>query len=507
MNKRMNWIVSVGLSCVLATTAGCASGVPNEVDGAKSNSQGHSATQLESDRTGAPPRVNGRDTVIGARQRAADPHRKGISLIPIEPEDIVNTEISSKAKANPEVTETDAKGSRPSGSEESSAAAGHRSQSLRVPMARQTPAGRQTAAETEKKATSTKEANRADARSSAKAVSPIDVSVPRDDIRGVYVSAYALQGRKWDRIQRLLDTKQINALVIDVKNDAGRFTYPSQLPAVKRIRADRGAKMKDMSALLQRLKQQDVYTIARIVTFKDPFLAAAKPEWAIRSKNGGVWRDRHGVSWVDPHREEVWDYAIDAAKEAIRLGFDEVQFDYVRFPDYAGLDRETNMANVRGETKDQVIQRFLRRATREIHETGGWVSADVFGLTTTVKNGMGIGQKWELLAPEVDTISPMIYPSHYSKGSYGVRAPDLHPYTVVREAVKDANARNVSLRQSVGHAPKVRPWLQDFTAKWVEPHQTYDAKDVQEQIKALKEQGIRQYLLWNPSCDYSLSRS
>jgi hypothetical protein len=325
------------------------------------------------------------------------------------------------------------------------------------------------------------------------------------NVKGVYVSAYALHGEKWSRIKHLLVNTELNALVIDVKNDSGRITYPSAVKAAQQIGADASVKVKDISPILSELKKRDTYTIARIVTFKDPFLAAKKPEWAMKTKAGKVWSDKRGVSWVDPYNEEVWDYSIQLAKEAIEKGFDEVQFDYVRFPEQVKtMDREVMFHNPKNESKDQIIARFLQTARKEIHAMGGIVSADVFGLTTTAHDGMGIGQKWEALVPEVDAISPMIYPSHYAKGSYGVRYPDLQPYTIVSEAAKDANAKNAKLKVSHGQVARIRPWIQDFTAKWVKPHQTYRRSDVLEQIKALEAQGIGQYLLWNASCNYSL---
>jgi hypothetical protein len=325
------------------------------------------------------------------------------------------------------------------------------------------------------------------------------------EVKGMYVSAYALQGEKWSKIERLLKSTELNALVIDVKNDSGRVTYTSGVKTAQQIGADKSAKFKDITPLLTTLQNEDTYTIARIVTFKDPYLAAKKPEWAMKTKFGKVWRDKKGISWVDPYNEDVWEYSIQLAKEAIRKGFDEVQFDYVRFPEQVKkMDREVVFRNPKNETKDQIIARFLRTAREEIRAVGGVVSADVFGLTTTARDGMGIGQKWESIAPEVDAISPMIYPSHYAKGSYGVRYPDLQPYKIVSEAVKDANKRNAKLKVSHDQVARIRPWIQDFTAKWVKPHQTYRKPDVLEQIKALQEQGIQQYILWNSSCNYSL---
>ncbi|HZG56511.1 putative glycoside hydrolase [Paenibacillus sp.] len=327
----------------------------------------------------------------------------------------------------------------------------------------------------------------------------------RKDVKGVYVSAYALQGKKWNAILKLLEDTELNALVIDVKNDNGRVTYPSGVRTAKEIEADGKPRVKDMTAFLKPLKEKNTYLIGRIVTFKDPYLAAKKPEWAMKRKDGTVWRDKRGVSWVDPYNEEVWAYNIQLAEEAIRAGFDEIQFDYVRFPEQTkAIDREVVFHNPYNENKDQIIQRFLRTASNRIHQAGGLTSADVFGLTTTTKNGMGIGQKWELLTQEVDALSPMIYPSHYGAGSYGAKHPDLQPYRIVKAATRDAIRRNAAMQKNGEPTADIRPWLQDFTAKWIRPHQTYRKQQIREQIKALEEQGITQYLLWNPSSRYSM---
>jgi len=347
-------------------------------------------------------------------------------------------------------------------------------------------------------------------RKNPQAATPIEgqsVSLPelRSDIKGIYVSSHALTGAKWRSILQLIQNTELNAVVIDVKNDYGRITYPSHVEIAKALGADANAKVQDMGNKLKSLKQQGIYTIARIVTFKDPLAAARKPEWAIHTKRGTVWKNKKGSAWLDPYKEETWQYNIALAKEAIALGFDEVQFDYVRFPEQVGdLKRNAAFANANGETKDQIIQRYLRTASKEIHAAGGRVSADVFGLTTTSKDGMGIGQKWELLAQEVDIVSPMIYPSHYAEGSYGVKHPDLQPHAIVSRAVKDARTRNEALQRNGEHAALIRPWLQQFTATWIEPHRKYAKQEVREQIRALAEQGIHQYLLWNPNCNYAL---
>lgn len=317
-------------------------------------------------------------------------------------------------------------------------------------------------------------------------------------VKGIYVSAWKASGNSLNRLVKLIDETELNAVVIDVKNDSGQVTYDSQVPLVNEINADETRPIPDMKALLQQLKQKNIYTIARVVTFKDPYLSSVREDFAMKTKTGAVWRDRKGVTWVDPYNDNVQAYAIAIAKEAALLGFDEIQFDYVRFPENGKkVDQEVHFQNMHNKSKAEIVRDFLRKAKTEI--TNANVSADVFGLTTSISDDMGIGQDWKMISSEIDYVSPMIYPSHYSNGSLGVQYPDLEPYNIVKQALKDALEKNAQLPK----AAQIRPWLQDFTAQWVKPHQIYGTAQVREQVKAAKELGIDQFLLWNPTCTYS----
>ena len=325
-----------------------------------------------------------------------------------------------------------------------------------------------------------------------------------DGVRGIYVSGWIAGSKEpMERLIRLVDETDLNAMVIDVKNDYGRLTYRSSLPEVQAVGADREPPVRDMAGLLRRLKAKRIYTIGRIVVFKDPLLARAKPEWAFHTKSGALWRDQKGQPWVEPYHPEVRAYNIAIAKEAAALGFDEIQFDYVRFPDNGEkMDRVVRYRNPEGWTKREAIGRFLREARDALRPSGTALSADVFGLVTTARDDMGIGQTWREIAPAVDVISPMVYPSHYAAGTYGIRHPDLKPSAVVRHALDDAAKRNRVLSAEGKRPGQIRPWLQAFTASWLRPHQTYRAEEVREQILAAEAAGVRQFLLWNPSCTY-----
>ncbi|UVI30395.1 putative glycoside hydrolase [Paenibacillus spongiae] len=323
-------------------------------------------------------------------------------------------------------------------------------------------------------------------------------------VRGIYVSGWIAGDRKrMSRLIQLVDETDLNAMVIDVKNDYGNLTYRSSLPEVKAIQADRNPLIGDIRSLLSTLRAKQIYTIGRVVVFKDPLYAQRLPSGALQKKTGGVWIDRKGKSWVDPYVRSVQEYNMKIAEEAARLGFDEIQFDYVRFPDHGPrLNEEVQFGHANGVSKAEIIGDFLRQARSRVHAAGALVSADVFGLVTSAKDDMGIGQSWQAISSTVDFISPMTYPSHYSNGMYGISQPDLHPSKVIRQAMIDANQRNGYLRKNGKPAAEIRPWLQSFTATWIHPHQHYGMNEIRLQIQAAKEQGVNQFLLWSSNCKY-----
>ncbi|WP_244209191.1 putative glycoside hydrolase [Paenibacillus ferrarius] len=334
-------------------------------------------------------------------------------------------------------------------------------------------------------------------------VSALPTKAAKQVVKGIYVSAWSAVGNKFEQLLTLVDQTDLNAMVIDVKNDSGQVTYASTVPAVNEIGANSNVIIQDLKAKLQRLKEKKIYSIGRVVVFKDPYLSKQKSNYAMQSLAGAVWKDNKGIAWVDPYKEAVWDYNIQIAKEAAQLGFDEIQFDYVRFPENGKqVDREVQFDNPNKLTKAQVIEAFLQRAKEQVGQQA-YLSADVFGLTTSSENDMGIGQEWAGISKQVNYISPMLYPSHYSNGMYGVKNPDLQPYAIVSKAISDANGKNLRLKQVSSEVAEIRPWYQDFTATWVKPHKTYRAADVNEQIKAAKEQGVEQFLLWNSNSNYS----
>lgn len=322
--------------------------------------------------------------------------------------------------------------------------------------------------------------------------------MPPYPVRGIYVSSNTALGSRMDKLIELVRTTELNAMVIDVNSGVSLVNMPPG-----KMTGSRSASAAEMRKLVKRLKRHRIYLIARIVTFKNPQLARAMPAWAMKKEDGKIWTDKKGSAWIDPYRQEAWQYPIALAKEAARIGFDEVQFDYVRFPENPEtVEREVKFHNPNRWRREEAIRRFLHEAVRKVHAEGAIVSADVFGLVGSARDDMGIGQSWPAIASEVDVISPMVYPSHYSSGIWGIRQPDLKPGAVVTHALRDALDRNRSLRKAGRPPAQVRPWLQSFTATWVHPHQRYGPEQIREQVRAASRLGVTSYLLWNSSNKY-----
>ncbi len=296
-----------------------------------------------------------------------------------------------------------------------------------------------------------------------------------------------------DPALEVIEKSGLNALVIDLKGDRGLIPYPSKLPLAARIGAQKLRTISDLKELATSLKGRGVYLIARIVVFKDDLLAAAHPEWAIRTKGGGLWKDREGLAWIDPSRREAWDYTLSVAEEAAAAGFDEIQFDYVRFPDAVGLTF-ANAADENGRVL--AITDFLREARRRLTPYNVFTAMDSFGYVCWNQNDTGIGQRVEDLATAVDIISPMLYPSGFQFGIPGYRNPIANPYEIVHLSLKECN------RRTADTAVRFRPWLQAFT-DYAFGGKVFGADEIAKQVKASRDAGTDGWMLWNPRNVYS----
>jgi hypothetical protein len=320
-----------------------------------------------------------------------------------------------------------------------------------------------------------------------------------DPVRGLYVNRWAALGQKmWDLINVAKRT-EVNALVIDVKDDRGLVLYRSNVPLAREIGADADRPMsyRRMRAVLDTMRAHNIYPIARIVVAKDPLLADRKREWAIkRKRDGTAWLDRHKKPWLDPTQPGVWKYAADLAAEAVRMGFSEIQLDYVRFPDEDRIIHEGEYAHMNGRVRAQVIRDQLGYIRGLMRPLGVPMTIDVFGLTATDTTDMGIGQRWEMFIDQADVVLPMAYPSHYARGTYGLRNPNANPYATIDNTLKDAKRRS----QRIPGAAKLVPYYQDFTMG----APRYGAAQVRAQMRAGYDNGVHGWVLWNPGSRYTL---
>lgn len=323
-----------------------------------------------------------------------------------------------------------------------------------------------------------------------------DTTVARPGIvRGLYVNRWAAQSkRRMGGLIAIADTTEINAFVIDMKDEFG-LNYRSPDSMVARHAGSAG-RVRHLEALLDTLRAHEILPIARMVVFKDSVAARLNPDHVIRRPDGQPWRDKHGLAWVDPYDRMIWEYNIRVAEELARLGFAEIQFDYIRFPEpYKSLPPQ-RFPHANGESKADALANFFRAACPRIHRVGARCTADIFGLVTTVNGALEVGQQWEKLSPVTDVLLPMVYPSHYPRGSFGAARPNAEPYRIVKAAITRAHERNLEL--GGGKPEGVRPWLQAFTLG--EP--TYGPHEIEEQKRAVYDAGYDGWILWHPGSLY-----
>ena len=316
-------------------------------------------------------------------------------------------------------------------------------------------------------------------------------------VKALYVNAWAFGSSKLWQLVRLADETEVNAFVVDVKDDTGCLLYPSAVPTAQQIGANQCNRGRDARARLDTLLLHGIYPIARIVVAKDPLLAEHRPQWSVHLADGELWRDRIGSAWVDAYNDSVWVYSAQLAQEALRMGFAEVQFDYVRFPDEPRERLATAVFSARrsGDTPRIAVRRNVRLLKSLLAPLGAPVTFDIFGLTASATDDMGIGQVWEDFSSVADVVLPMVYPSHYPPGAYGFAWPNGQPYKVVRRALEEALDRS-----RAPDAAEIRPYLQAFTLGRRLPH--YTPLEIREQIRATEELGIASWVLWNPRSVY-----
>lgn len=321
-------------------------------------------------------------------------------------------------------------------------------------------------------------------------------------VKGIYVTAPVAGMSLRDQLIELADTTEINAMVIDIKDDYGKISYAMNSPMAKEIGALTNT-IPDMEQLVALLKEKNIYLIARIVAFKDPYLAESRQELAIKNVDGTLYRDKNGDGWVNPYNREVWDYLVELATQAATIGFDEIQFDYIRFSTDKGISEADFGNEADTVSREEIILEFTKYAYEKIKPLDVFVSADVFGTIISSKiDASLVGQNYVEMAKYLDYICPMIYPSHFGEGNYGIDYPDLEPYNIIRKVLIASKTKLDEIPEGE-HRAVVRPWLQDFTASWIKQHLKYGKDEVRAQIDGVYDAGYEEWLLWNPTCVYS----
>lgn len=317
-------------------------------------------------------------------------------------------------------------------------------------------------------------------------------------LKGVYMTSWVAGTHDMrDHVVKLINETEMNALVVDVKDYTGKIAFLAQNPELKKIGADEN-RIRDIRGFVQDLHDKDIYVIARVAVFQDPYFVKIHPELAVQSKaSGAAWKDDKGLTWIDVCAREYWNYTALVAQEAADAGFDEINFDYIRFPSDGAIEDMVFTQCPKRESKPNSLEGFFTYLQNKTKNLGVPISADLFGLTTVaeVGNDLNIGQVIERAAPHFDYISPMVYPSHYPPGFDGYKNPAVHPYEIISSAMEKA----IKKLEAVGiNKNKLRPWLQDFDLG-----ADYNADMIKKEKKAVYDSGLSSWLMWDPRNEYT----
>jgi len=334
------------------------------------------------------------------------------------------------------------------------------------------------------------------------------VEYPEDGVKGIFSTGSTAGTKRFDELIDLVNSTELNSMVVDVKEDYGDIVL--NLDSDNELINEATNAHTDAKEVIQKLNDNDIYPIARIVVFKDSVLAEKQPDLSFVKSDGSVWKNNRGEAFVNPYEKEVWEYNIEVAKAAAELGFRDIQFDYVRFPegfeyrdeelDYGRGDYDESTTNV--EQRVDSVNSFVEEARSQLLPYGVDVSVDIFGYAAMVGEAPGIGQSFLGISENVGVLSSMIYPSHWGPGNFGIEKPDLEPYNIINEYMK---LENELLSELGNDAPRSRPWIQDFTASYLGSgnYLNYGAHEVTEQIRALHDNGVNEFLLWNSANQFS----
>jgi hypothetical protein len=314
-------------------------------------------------------------------------------------------------------------------------------------------------------------------------------------IRALYVNRWASHSkRKMAKLIAIADSTEINGMVVDMKDEFGLNYRSSNSTFMKN--GGTASKIANVRAFVDTLKAHDIVPIARMVVFKDSVTARVHPEWTIRKEDGSIWRDKKGIAWVNPYHRELWEYNIGVAEELVKLGFQEIQFDYIRFPEpYPSLPTQV-FPGANGVSKPELLAQYLTEAKRRLNALGGRSTADIFGLVTTVGGALEVGQEWEKISPHVDVVLPMVYPSLYPHGSMGFPNPNAEPYQIILRAISRARQRDAKL--GITEPEHIRPWIQAYTLG----KPPYGPEQLTAEKQAVYDAGYDGWVMWNAGSNF-----
>ncbi len=324
----------------------------------------------------------------------------------------------------------------------------------------------------------------------------------RTEVKAMYLTTDIIN-RKLDYVLDLLDTTELNAVVIDIKNDDGFITVKTDSQLLNSM-TNTNVLLNNAEKVIQTFKEHDVYLIARVVCFRDIRSVRSNESLGVHMKDGSLMKDNSGYTWMNPLNEDTWEYLTEVGRECVKLGFDEVNFDYCRFStDSKVKDADFGVEELTTEIKYNAITGFVRYACENLKPLGAFVSVDVFGVVLSSKiDAAAVGQDYAAMSRYLDYICPMVYPSHYGRGYYNLPVPDAAPYELIYNAMLDSKD-SLSTNVAKGRCADVRPWLQAFTASWVSGHIDYGPTELRLQIDATYDAGYTGWLLWNAAGAYS----
>ncbi len=314
-------------------------------------------------------------------------------------------------------------------------------------------------------------------------------------VKALYLSFWRASNNnpRLKQVLEIIDKTEVNTIVVDIKNEYGSTSYKTSFEQANRYGAHKNRTNRNIEKFMQLLKSKNIYTIARIVTFKDELQASNNPEYAIKKADGTIWRNHDDMAWVDPFDKRAHNYTISIAEEAAKIGFDEINFDYIRFPARTGLKYSKKNTQ---KNRLKAISSFLALAQDRLRKYGVFISVDTYGNICWSKDDNNIGQTVASLAEHADYLAPMLYPSGFATGSFFLEYPSEHPHTVVYRSIKN-------IKDKI--APKrVRPWLQHFK-DYAHTKKYYRKFEIREQIRATQDTNTSGWMMWSPSSRYNLN--